>query len=157
MPSIMNKAELAAALAEDKGAEAPVEHRYRFDAEDIMLIDRATHCCLGTVDAKGRQCLSLVSGGAGLVRMVDECSILMPEEAEQAEALSHILEEPGVTLLLFAPGEAGELHIRGKASITNDPRLMAHVTAAGQSPDVALFIEVTEVSRRGEAGQIQTS
>lgn len=157
MPSIMNKAELAAALAEDKGAEAPVEQRRRLEAEDIMLIDRATYCCLGTVDAKGRQCLSLISGVAGLVRVVDECSILMPEEAEQAESLTHILEDPVVTLLLFAPGQAEELHIRGKASITNDPRLMAYVTTAGQSPDVALFIEVTEVSRRGEAGQTQTS
>lgn len=155
MPSIMNKAELAAALAEDKGAEAPVEHHRRLEAEDIILIDRATHCCLGTVGANGRQCLSLISGGAGLVRMVDESSLLMPEEAEQAESLSHILEEPEVTLLLFAPGEAGELHIRGRASITNDPRLMAHVTTGERAPDVALFIEVTEVSRRGSPGQTQ--
>lgn len=150
MPSIMNKAELRAALAEDLGAGVPAKRRHRLDAEDIMLIDRATHCCLGTVDLKGQQSLSLLTGAAGLVRVVDERSILVPEGAEQVEALNRILEAPVVSLLLFTPGEAGELHICGRASITNDPRLVAHVATAGQEPDLALFVEVLDVRRRGE-------
>lgn len=149
MSTIMNKAELAAALSDDRaGDAAPGPHR-RLEAEDIILLDRATHCCLGTVDVKGRSCLSLVVGAPGFVRMADEATLLVPEEAEQAEALRHVLEEPEVTLLLFTPGIPGELLVRGRGSITNDPRLLAHLTSADRRPDVTLFVEVRDVIRRG--------
>lgn len=150
MTLIMSKAELAAALpgrriSDDQGVHS------RLTADDIAIIESASFFCLGTCDAKRRQTLSHAKGGAGFITVVDDRSLLLPEGRGGGtfESMANILDDPMVTLLVVAPGGRDAVHIRGTASLTDDPRLLAHVTSDGHEPALALFLEVSEISHRG--------
>lgn len=149
MTLIMNKTQLAAALPEQLGAADQDMHR-RLMAEDIAVIEAASFFCLATIDAKKRQTLTHAKGEPGFIIAVDDRSLLLPEEPGGGtfESMTNVLSDPLVSLLVVAPGGRDAVHIRGSASLTNDPRLLAYVTSDGHDPSLALFLEVSEVSRR---------
>lgn len=152
MTLIMNKTELAAALPGQSDSAEQDVHR-RLTAEDIAVIEAASFFCLGTIDAKKCQTLTHAKGKPGFITIVDDRSLLLPEEPGGGtfESMTNVLNDPVVSLLVVAPGGRDAVHIRGAASLTNDPRLLSHVTSEGHDPTLALFLEVGEVSRRAGA------
>ena len=112
-----------------------------------QFIERSPFLCLATSAPDGRCDVSPRGDPAGFVRILDERRLLIPERPGNrlADSLRNILENPNVGLLFFIPGVGDTLRVNGRATIVNDPELLAGSEVEGRTPKLALLIEIDEV------------
>jgi uncharacterized protein len=83
---------------------------------------------------------------AGFVRILDERTLLIPDRPGNriADTLRNILANPHVGLLFLVPGVTDTFRVNGRASIVDDPELLAPSAMEGKVPKLGLLIEVDE-------------
>ena len=81
------------------------------------------------------------------MRILDERTLLMPERPGNrlADSLRNVLGNPHVGLLFLVPGVTDTLRVNGRATIVDDPELLAPCAVEGKTPKLGLLIEVEEV------------
>lgn len=103
--------------------------------------------CISTADAEGNQDISPRGDPAGFVRVLDDKTVLIPDRKgnRRVDTMRNILENPNVGLLLFLPGVEEVLRINGKATITEDPALLADSAVNGSVPMLGIVVEIDDV------------
>ena len=103
--------------------------------------------CISTADAEGNQDISPRGDPAGFVRVLDDKTVLIPDRKgnRRIDTMRNILENPNVGLLLFLPGVEEVLRINGKATITEDPALLADSAVNGSVPMLGIVVEIDDV------------
>ncbi len=112
-----------------------------------QFIERSPFLCLATSAPDGTCDVSPRGDPAGFVRILDEQRLLIPERPgnKLADSLRNILRNPNVGLLFFIPGVGDTLRVNGRATIVDDPELLAGSVVEGKTPKLALLIEIDEV------------
>jgi len=112
-----------------------------------QFIDRSPFLCLATSAPDGTCDVSPRGDPAGFVRVLDEKRLLIPERPGNrlADSLRNILRNPNVALLFFIPGVGDTLRVNGRATIVDDPELLAGSVVEGKTPKLGLLIEIDEV------------
>jgi PPOX class probable FMN-dependent enzyme len=125
---------------------APAEQKAidHLDAHCRAFIDRSPFFVLASADAAGRCDASPKGGPPGFARVLDEHRLAVPDYPgnRRLDSYTNILESPGVELIFLIPRVAETLRVRGSASLTRDPDVLARLDDAGRTPKLALGVTV---------------
>ncbi len=117
-----------------------LDHHFRgfIDHSPFYLI--ATSSASGTCDVSPR------GDAAGLVRFLDDRTLVLPNRPGNrlADSLRNLTENPHLGLIFLIPGHDDTLRVNGTAWITTDPDLLAQLAAEGKVPSLAIVVEVEE-------------
>lgn len=111
-----------------------------------VWIERSPFLCIATSSPDGRCDVSPRGDPAGFVRILDERTLLIPDRPGNriADTLTNILANPHVGLLFLVPGVTDTFRVNGRATIVDDPELLAASAVEGKVPRLGLLIEVEE-------------
>lgn len=103
--------------------------------------------CISTADADGNQDVSPRGDPPGFVRVLDDRTLLIPDRKgnRRVDTMRNILENPNVGLILFVPGIEEVVRVNGKATITDDPALLADSAVNGSAPALGIRIAIDDV------------
>lgn len=108
------------------------------------FIERAPFVALATSAADGSCDVSPRGDPPGFVRILDETTLLLPERPGNriADSLRNILSNPHVGLLFVIPGVVDSFRVDGRATITDDPELLASSAIEGKAPKLGILIDI---------------
>jgi uncharacterized protein len=110
------------------------------------LIEASPFCVLATSGPEGLDA-SPRGDLRGLIRVVDERTLLMPDRRgnQRIDSLRNVVRDPRVALLFLIPGVGETLRVNGRAELTADPALRASFAVDGKQPNTVLRITVQAV------------
>jgi PPOX class probable FMN-dependent enzyme len=111
-----------------------------------QFIERSPYVCLATVAPDGGLDVSPRGDPAGFVRILDECTLLIPDRPGNriADALTNLLADPRIALLFLIPGVGDTFRVNGRAVITDDAELLAPCAVEGRAPKLGLLITIEQ-------------
>jgi PPOX class probable FMN-dependent enzyme len=114
-------------------------HMRRFIAESPFLL-------LGTVGRDGSCDVSPRGDAPGLVTVLDDRTLLIPERRgnRRADSLRNIIETRRAGLLFLIPGVGETLRVNGRACVIRDEDVLAPLSVEGKRPLVGIVVEVEE-------------
>ncbi|MBV6698176.1 MSMEG_1061 family FMN-dependent PPOX-type flavoprotein [Kitasatospora aureofaciens] len=132
--------------------EQPGDRARRKEVDRLHEVARRLIACASMVfvassDAAGRCDVSPRGGPAGLVSVLDEYTLAIPDATgnKRLDTLHNILENGQVGLLFVVPGRDTTLRVNGRACVSTDPELLRQLTAVGKPPRSAIVVAVDEV------------
>lgn len=111
-----------------------------------QFIEASPFCILSTFGAKGVDCTPR-GDAAGLVRVVDEKTILLPDRKgnNRMDSMRNIIENSQVGLIFLVPNAGETIRVAGRAKIINDPELNASFAMKGKPALSVLSITVDKI------------
>ncbi|MEV7777519.1 MSMEG_1061 family FMN-dependent PPOX-type flavoprotein [Kitasatospora sp. NPDC088351] len=132
--------------------EQPSDHARRKQVDHLHEVARRLIACsslvfVASADAAGRCDVSPRGGPAGLVSVLDEYTLAIPDATgnKRLDTLHNIVETGQVGLIFVVPGRDTTLRVNGRACVSTDPRLLEQLTAVGKPPRSAIVVAVEEV------------
>ena len=132
--------------------EQPGEHALRKQVDHIHDVARRLIACsslvlIASADAEGRCDVSPRGGPPGLVSVLDEHTLAIPDATgnKRLDTLHNIVGTGRVGLIFIVPGRDTTLRINGRACVSTDPRLLEQLTAVGKPPRSAIVVRAEEV------------
>ncbi|MER5352422.1 MSMEG_1061 family FMN-dependent PPOX-type flavoprotein [Kitasatospora sp. NPDC002551] len=132
--------------------EQPGEHARRKQVDRVHDVARQLIGCsslvlVASADAAGRCDVSPRGGPPGLVSVLDEFTLAIPDATgnKRLDTLHNVVETGRVGLLFVVPGRDTTLRVNGRACVSTDPRLLEQLTAVGKPPRSAIVVAVEEV------------
>lgn len=115
------------------------EHAQRFIADSPIVF-------FGTADEQGHVDVSPKGDAPGFVMVIDNKTLLFPEQKGNADArnLRNILKNDQVSLLFVIPRTKDVLRVTGRAAITCDPALLQKMISCGKPAQLCIRITVNE-------------
>ncbi|MFI6447670.1 MSMEG_1061 family FMN-dependent PPOX-type flavoprotein [Kitasatospora sp. NPDC050543] len=155
-PGDLFEAILADAVREPAGLRAiypePGEVARHKELDHINEVSRRLIGCaslvlIATADAAGRCDVSPRGGPPGLVSVLDEHTLAIPDATgnKRLDSLHNILETGRIGLLFVIPGRDTTLRLNGRACVSTDPRLLEQLTPVGKPPLSAIVVRAEEV------------
>jgi len=110
------------------------------------LVEASRFCVLATAGPGGLDC-SPRGDGAGVVRVVDERTLLLPDRRgnNRIDSLRNIITDPRVALLFFVPPLTETLRVNGRAVLTDDADLCGSFAVEGSAPKTVVIIHIESV------------
>jgi len=117
------------------------------DAHCRHFISLCPFLCISTADADGNQDVSPRGDPPGFVRVLDDRTVLIPDRKgnRRVDTMRNILENPHVGLLLMLPGVEEVVRINGKATLAEDPALLAASEINGSVPALGIIVRIDDV------------
>jgi len=139
-PSLRDLFEATHALAIQKCLNRLGPH-----AQDF--IRRSPFLCIGTQNPDGHADVSPRGDPTGFVRILDDYNLAIPDRPgnNRLDTLVNILANPKVGLLFLIPGFDDTLRVNGRATLVNDPELLASLVVQNREPKLAIVVKVDEV------------
>ncbi len=111
-----------------------------------QFIERSPFVCIATADPDGGLDVSPRGDPAGFVRILDECTLLLPERPGNriADSLTNLLADPRIALLFLIPGVGDTFRVNGRAVIVDDPELLAASALEGKTPRLGILVTIEE-------------
>jgi PPOX class probable FMN-dependent enzyme len=111
------------------------------------MIGAARFVSLATAARDGRTTVSPKGGTPGLVRVLEEHHVGIPDFAGNnlLDSLENIVENAAVGLIFLMPGRPETLRVDGDASITKAPGVLARWADDGRPPKTAIGVRVREL------------
>lgn len=102
---------------------------------------------LATADSSGACDVSPRGGPPGLVAVIDERTVALPDLGGNnlIDSLTNIIDNPHAGLLVVTPGEDETVRIDGGAQLRNDPEILDLWDGLFRRPKLAVVIEVSSV------------
>lgn len=143
--AVTNEAELRASIGEPLPLVAG-KIAGRINELTRQFIERSPFVCVATARPDGGLDVSPRGDPAGFVRILDEHTLLLPERPgnKLADTLTNILADPRIGLLFLVPGVGDSFRVNGRASITDDPDLLAGSAVDGKAPKLGILVTVEE-------------
>ena len=109
-------------------------------------IERSPFVCVASVSRDGALDVSPRGDPAGVVRILDEHTLLIPERPGNriADTLTNVLETGRIGLLFLVPGVGETFRVNGSARIVDDAELLSASTVDGKAPRLGLLVTVEE-------------
>ncbi len=107
----------------------------------------APFALLATSDESGRCDVSPRGGPPGMIQMIDESAIALPDLGGNnlLDSLTNIIANPQVGLLVLNPGSDETVRIDGPAELTTDPAVLDLWDGLLRKPKLAIKVEVTAI------------
>jgi PPOX class probable FMN-dependent enzyme len=143
--SITTEAELREAIG-SPNATVVAKLADRLNHLTRQFIERSPFVCVATASADGGLDVSPRGDPVGFVRILDECTLLMPDRPGNriADTLTNLLQDPRIALLFLIPGVGDTFRVNGTAEIVDDPELLAPSAVEGKVPRLGLLISIQE-------------
>jgi uncharacterized protein len=111
-----------------------------------QFIERSPFVCVATGRPDGGLDISPRGDPPGFVRVLDEHTLLLPERPGNriADTLTNLLGDARIALLFLIPGVGDTFRVNGRATIVDDPELLAPSAVEGKVPRVGILISVEE-------------
>ena len=111
-----------------------------------QFIERSPFVCVATATPEGGLDVSPRGDPAGFVRILDERTLLLPDRPGNriADTLTNLLADPRIALLFLIPGVGDTFRVNGRASIVDDPELLAPSSVGGKPPRLAILVAIDE-------------
>ena len=102
---------------------------------------------IATADAEGNCDVSPKGDPAGVVQIIDERTLAIPDRPGNRRMDGHrnILENPHIGLIFIIPNIDETVRVNGRAFITSDPELLETMQVKGRAPKLATIVEIDEV------------
>jgi PPOX class probable FMN-dependent enzyme len=110
------------------------------------FIDSSPFVCVATAARDGSCDVSPRGDPPGFVRVLDDVTLLVPERPGNrlADSLRNVLDNPRVGLLFVIPGVGDSFRVNGRATLTDDPELLAPCAVEDKAPKLGLLVDVEE-------------
>jgi uncharacterized protein len=111
-----------------------------------QFVERSPFVCVATAMPDGGLDVSPRGDPAGFVRVLDERTLLIPDRPGNriADTLTNLLADPRIALLFLIPGVGDTFRVNGRATIIDDPELLAPCAVAGRVPQLGLLVSIEE-------------
>jgi len=111
-----------------------------------QFIERSPFVCVATADPAGGLDVSPRGDPAGFVRILDDRTLLIPERPGNriADTLSNLLADSRIGLLFLIPGVGDTFRVNGRASVVDDPELLAESAVGGRAPELGILVSIEE-------------
>jgi hypothetical protein len=111
-----------------------------------QFIERSPFVCVATARPDGGLDVSPRGDPAGFVRVLDEKTLLMPDRPGNriADTLTNLLADPRIALLFLIPGVGDSFRVNGRATIVEDPELLADSAVGGKIPKLGVVVAIEE-------------
>ena len=111
-----------------------------------QFIEASPFLCIATSSPDGRCDVSPRGDPAGFVRILDERTLLIPDRPGNriADTLRNILANPHVGLVFLIPGIGDSFRVNGRASVIDDPGLLAESAIDNKVPRLGILVEIEE-------------
>ena len=118
----------------------------RLNSLTRQFVEASPFMCIATSSLDGRCDVSPRGDPPGFVRILDERTLLIPDRPGNriADTLRNILENPRVGLLFLIPGIGDSFRVNGRATIVDDPELLADSMVDGKAPKLGILVEIEE-------------
>ncbi|WJE54525.1 pyridoxamine 5'-phosphate oxidase family protein [Bacillus cereus] len=110
------------------------------------FLSKSPFLVISTSDKFGNCDASPRGDAPGFVYVLNENQIVIPERPgnRRVDSILNILSNPKIGLIFFIPGLGESLRINGRASITNDEKILEKMQVNGRSPLLGIIVEVEE-------------
>jgi len=117
------------------------------DAHCRRFIELSPIVFVGSAGADGKGDVTPRGDPPGFVTVLDDRTLLIPERLgnKRGDTLNNVLTHPNVGLIFLIPGVDETLRVNGRASVVDDPALLAPMTLNGKVPKLALRIDISDV------------
>jgi PPOX class probable FMN-dependent enzyme len=97
---------------------------------------------VGSTDPLGMVDLSPKGDRAGFVRVLDDATLAIPDRRgnRRVDTFHNVLQNPGVGLIFFIPGQRQTLRVAGRAIIVRDQTIRSAMTEDGRVPELAMIV-----------------
>jgi PPOX class probable FMN-dependent enzyme len=111
-----------------------------------QFVERSPFVCVATARPDGGLDVSPRGDPAGFVRILDERRLLIPDRPGNriADTLTNLLEDSRIALLFLIPGVGDSFRVNGRATIVEDPELLAASAVDGKIPKLGIVVDVEE-------------
>jgi len=111
------------------------------------FIARSPFFLIATADADGNCDVSPKGDAPGVVRVLDERTIAIPDRLGNKRVDGHrnILANGHIGLLFMIPNVDETLRINGRCFLTTEPGLLESMALQGRAPKLAMVVEIDEV------------
>ena len=102
---------------------------------------------VGSTDPLGMVDLSPKGDRAGFVRCLDDATLAIPDRRgnRRVDTFHNVLQNPGVGLVFFVPGQRETLRVAGRAVIVRDQDIRSALADNGRTPELAMIVMVERV------------
>ena len=117
---------------------------HRLDQRCQNFIAASPFVVVGSTDPLGMVDLSPKGDGAGFVRLLDDATLAIPDRRgnRRVDTFHNVLQNPGVGLIFFVPGQRETLRVTGRAVIVRDRNIRSAMTEGGRMPELAMIVVV---------------
>ena len=143
--AIADEAELRAVIGEPSELVAG-KIADRLNHLTRQFVERSPFACVATARPDGGLDVSPRGDPAGFARILDERTLLLPERPGNrlADTLTNVLADPRIAILFLIPGVGDSFRVNGRASITDDPELLAGSEVDGKRPSLGIVVAIEE-------------
>lgn len=108
------------------------------------FVERAPLVILATSDPDGGCDASPRGDPPGFVQILDDRTLLVPERPGNriADSLRNIVHNGHAALLFVIPGVTDTFRVDGRATLTDDPALLAPCAVEGKVPKLGILIDI---------------
>lgn len=117
---------------------------HKLDRRCREFIAASPFVVVGSTDPLGMVDLSPKGDGAGFVRCLDEATLAIPDRRgnRRVDTFHNVLQNPGIGLIFFVPGQRETLRVAGRASIVRDHSVRSAMAEGGRIPELAMIVVV---------------
>lgn len=118
----------------------------RLDAHCRRFIELSPILFIGSAGEDGKGDVTPRGDPPGFVKVLDDRTLLIPERLgnKRGDTLNNVLSDPNVGMIFLIPGVDETLRVNGRASIVDDPALLAPMALNGKTPKLAIRIDITD-------------
>jgi PPOX class probable FMN-dependent enzyme len=111
-----------------------------------QFVERSPFVCVATCRPDGGLDISPRGDPAGFVRILDDRRLLIPERPGNrlADTLTNLLADPRIALLFLIPGVGDTFRANGRATVVDDPELLAPSAVGGRTPKLGVLVSIEE-------------
>jgi uncharacterized protein len=116
----------------------------RLDRRCQNFIAASPFVVVGSTDPLGMVDLSPKGDRAGFVKFIDDTTLAIPDRRgnRRVDTFHNVLQNPGVGLVFFVPGQRETLRVAGRALIVRDQNIRSTMLDNGRMPELAMIVIV---------------
>lgn len=122
-------------------------------SDAASFLASAPFALLSTIDAAGGADVSPKGDPAGLIRFLDESTIVLADRPgnRRTDTLHNLMDNSAIGLVALVPGDPRIAEVRGRARVATDESLLASLELRGKVPKAAVVIDVDHLELRDES------
>lgn len=120
---------------------------HRLDRRCQGFIAASPFVVVGSTDPLGMVDLSPKGDRAGFVRCLDDTTLAIPDRRgnRRVDTFHNVLQNPGIGLIFFVPGQRETLRVAGRAMIVRDRAIRSAMMEGDCVPELAMIVIVERV------------